>query len=67
VPREVISELRFVPVERMDDVIAIALHTPSISNGESETASLPIKAVKPRRALVPKETVSRVGANPGSP
>jgi ATP-dependent Lon protease len=62
VPREVISELRFVPVERMDDVIAIALHTPSISNGESETASLPpIKAVKPRRALVPKETVSRVG------
>ncbi len=61
VPREVIRELRFVPVERMDDVIAIALHTPSISNGESETASLPIKAVKPRRALVPKETVSRVG------
>jgi ATP-dependent Lon protease len=61
VPREVISELRFVPVERMDDVIAIALHTPSISNGESETASLSIKAVKPRRALVPKETVSRVG------
>src|SRR5260221_14164407 len=61
VPRGVISELRFVPVERMDDVIAIALHTPSISNGESETASLPIKAEKPRRALVPKETVSRVG------
>jgi len=67
VPREVISELRFVPVERMDDVIAIALHTPSISIGESETAPVPIKAVKPRRTLVPKETVSRVGANPSNP
>jgi len=64
VPREVINALRFVPVERMDDVIRVALHTASISNGELETTPVPIKAVKARRNIVPKETVSRVGVNP---
>ena len=64
VPREVINALRFVPVERMDDVIRVALHAASISNGELETAPVPIKAVKARRNIVPKGTVSRVGVNP---
>ena len=64
VPREVINALRFVPVERMDDVIRVALHAASISNGELETAPVPIKAIKARRNIVPKGTVSRVGVNP---
>ena len=33
VPREIFQELRFVPVERMDDVIAVALHDVPLSPG----------------------------------
>lgn len=67
VPREVINELHFVPVERMDDVIAIALHTPALSKDDLETVPMPIKAVKARRAIAPKATASRVGANLQTP
>ena len=31
VPREILREMRFVPVERMDDVIAVALHEAPLS------------------------------------
>ena len=62
VPREVINELHFVPVERMDDVIAVALHVPTLS--KDELLPIPMKTVKARRAITPKATTSRVGANP---
>ena len=64
VPREVINELHFVPVERMDDVIAVALHVPTLSKDELEVIPMPMKTVKARRAITPKATTSRVGANP---
>jgi ATP-dependent Lon protease len=64
VPREIINELHFVPVERMDDVIAVALHVPTLSKDELEVVPMPIKTVKARRAITPKATTSRVGANP---
>jgi ATP-dependent Lon protease len=64
VPREVINELHFVPVERMDDVIAVALHVPTLSKDELEVIPIPMKTVKARRAITPKATTSRVGANP---
>ena len=45
VPREVTHELHFVPVERMDDVLSVALHgTPSLLNGDA------IVQAKPRRS-----------------
>ncbi|HJT58743.1 MAG TPA: endopeptidase La [Ktedonobacteraceae bacterium] len=44
VPQEVIQALHFVPVERMDDVIPIALHSlPAVKN---ETEVLPVNVVK---------------------
>jgi len=63
VPREVINELHFVPVERMDDVIAVALHVPTLSKDELEVVPMPMKTVKARRAITHKATTSRVGAN----
>jgi ATP-dependent Lon protease len=36
VPQEVVQALRFVPVERMDDVITVALHSDRSSPAESE-------------------------------
>ncbi len=65
VPREVINELRFVPVERMDDVISVALHASVLPKEEMET--VPIKAIKARRTLAPRVTTSRVGTNPHTP
>lgn len=38
VPREVFNEMRFVQVERMDDVIDTALHAPPLSNKEEYVA-----------------------------
>ena len=67
VPREVINELHFVPVERMDDVIAVALHAPTLPKDELETVPVPIKAVKTRRAIASKATASRVGTTPPTP
>lgn len=66
VPREVVNDLRFVPVERMDDVISIALHAPASSKGKLETEPVPIKAVKVRRTLVPRATTSKIGTHPGN-
>ena len=64
VPREIINELHFVPVESMDDVIAVALHAPTISKEEQEVMPLPIKNVQARRALTPKTTTNKVRVNP---
>lgn len=37
VPSEVVQELHFVPVERMDDVITVALHADTVSSSVDET------------------------------
>lgn len=37
VPQEILQALRFIPVERMDDVISVALHSNQSSSTESET------------------------------
>jgi ATP-dependent Lon protease len=42
VPREILREIRFVPVERMDDVIAVALHEAPLAldvNGMAQRSS----------------------------
>jgi ATP-dependent Lon protease len=42
VPREILREIRFVPVERMDDVIAVALHEAPLAldvNGVAQRSS----------------------------
>ena len=44
VPQEVIKALRFVPVERMDDVIPVALHVLPFIKNEAEV--VPVNAVK---------------------
>jgi len=67
VPREVINQLRFVPVERMDDVISVALHASVLPTDELETVPAPVKTVKARRILTPKVTTSRAGTNPHTP
>src|SRR6266702_3668289 len=64
VPREIMKELHFVPVERMDDVIAVALQAPALVKDELEVVSMPRKTVKARKAITPRATTSRVGANP---
>jgi len=66
VPREVINELQFVPVEHMDDVLSVALHASTLAKEELEAVNMPIKTVKTRRAIVPKATASNVGTNPHS-
>jgi ATP-dependent Lon protease len=54
IPPEVLKELRFVPVERMDEVINVALHALPISQEELDAASepllRPIKPIRVRRA-----------------
>lgn len=40
VPQEVIQALHFVPVERMDDVIPIALHSLPVAKNDGETLSV---------------------------
>jgi ATP-dependent Lon protease len=55
ISQEVLNELRFVPVERMDEVINVALHTLPLSQEEldaPEPLLRPIKPVKVRRAPV---------------
>src|SRR6266571_2819579 len=64
VPPEIMKDLRFVPVERMDDVIAAALHTLPFAPGEvekSEHVPTKIKPVKVRRAPAPNPATRSVG------
>ncbi len=50
VPQEVIRHLRFVPVERMDDVISVALHAAASHDGPSENGAVPASSGERRRA-----------------
>jgi len=58
------KELHFVPVERMDDVIAVALHAPTLSKDEQEVTTLPMKTVKARKVITPKTITSQVRVHP---
>ena len=53
IPPEVLNNLRFVPVERMDEVINVALHALPLSQDEMDTPEpllRPIKPIRVRRA-----------------
>jgi ATP-dependent Lon protease len=50
VPREVVQELRFMPVERMDDVIAIALHADMSSSSSQMNGTVCAKPAVQHRA-----------------
>src|SRR6266487_2586700 len=64
VPQEVLNELHFVPVERMDDVISVALHAPTLSKDEQEVMTVPMKTVKAKKVIPPKAITSRIGVHP---
>lgn len=63
VPQEVLNELHFVPVERMDDVISVALHAPTLSKDELEAIPIPVKAIKTRTAPARRATESKFGVS----
>jgi ATP-dependent Lon protease len=67
VPQEVLNELHFVPVERMDDVISVALHVPTLSKDELEIKPMPMKAVKTRTTPARRVTESQVGTSLHNP
>ncbi len=62
VPREIFRELRFVPVERMDEVLAVALHGLPLSTGIDEIGHThkdeKIRRRKPDSAMPVRERVS---------
>jgi len=63
VPREIMKELHFVPVEHMDEVIAIALHTPTLTKDEQEVIPVSIKKVKTRKVITPKAITNQLGVH----
>ena len=63
VPQEVLNELHFVPVERMDDVISVALHAPTLSKDELETIPIPVKPIKTRTTPARRATQSKLGVS----
>ena len=64
IPPEIMKELHFVPVERMDDVIAVALHAPTLSKDEQEVMPVSTKTGKARKVITPKTMTSQIGVNP---
>jgi ATP-dependent Lon protease len=61
VPREIMKELHFVPVEHMDDVIAVALHAPTLSKDEQEVIPVSMRKAKARKVITPKAITSQIG------
>jgi hypothetical protein len=55
------KELRLVPVEHMDDVIAVALHAPALSKDEQEGIPASMKTIKTRKVITPKAITSQIG------
>src|SRR5947207_11648576 len=64
VPREVLSALHFVPVERMDDVINVALHSlpPSANEEERLGMAARIPQSKPGEQAQQRKPISRIQA-----
>ena len=63
VPPEIMKELHFVPVEHMDDVIAVALHAPTLSKDQQEVIPVSMKKVKARKVITPKTISSQIGVH----
>lgn len=63
VPREIMKELHFVPVEHMDDVIAVALYTPILSKDEQDEIPVTIKKVTTRKVITPQVITNQVGVH----
>ncbi|MGZ6365134.1 MAG: endopeptidase La [Ktedonobacteraceae bacterium] len=63
VPREIMKELRFVPVEHMDDVIAVALYTQIHSKDEQDGIPAAMKKVTTRKVITPKAIANQVGVH----
>ena len=61
VPLEIIKELHVVPVEHMDDVIAVALHAPTLSKDTQEVIPVSMKKIKARKVITPKTITSQIG------
>jgi ATP-dependent Lon protease len=64
VPPEVVKDLRFLPVERMDEVLAIALHALPLSPEELEQPEhvpAPIKPMRLKRPPVPRPATRSAG------
>jgi ATP-dependent Lon protease len=64
VPPEVVKDLRFLPVERMDEVLAIALHALPLSQEELEQpehVSAPIKPMRLKRHTTPRPATHTAG------
>ncbi|MGH2494382.1 MAG: endopeptidase La [Ktedonobacteraceae bacterium] len=65
VPPEVVQDLRFLPVERMDEVLLIALHALPLSPDEleqPEQVPLPVKPMRVKRTPVQRPTTRSAGA-----
>ncbi len=67
VPREVLNELHFVPVERMDDVINVALHglPPSASKEDRLSITTKTPRSKPEEQTEQRKPISRIQARNG--
>ncbi|MGZ3621929.1 MAG: endopeptidase La [Ktedonobacteraceae bacterium] len=63
VPREIMKELRFVPVEHMDDVIAVALYTQIHSKDEQDGIPAAMKKVTTRKVITSKAITNQVGVH----
>src|SRR6266849_2087024 len=78
VPREVLQEMRFVPVEKMDDVIAVALHGVSLSADidgvvhakmvekpvqPKPGSRIPVTKLMPVKSKVPSPRVPAIGTS----
>jgi ATP-dependent Lon protease len=64
VPPEIVKDLRFLPVERMDEVLAIALHALPLSPEELEQpehVSAPIKPMRLKRPTTPRPATQSAG------
>jgi ATP-dependent Lon protease len=64
VPPEVAQDLRFLPVERMDEVLAIALHPLPLSAEELERPEhipAPIKPIRLKRPPAPRPATHSAG------
>jgi ATP-dependent Lon protease len=63
VPREIMKELHFVPVEHMDDVIAVALYNPTHAKGEQDEIPAPMKKLTTRKVITPKAVTNQIGVH----
>lgn len=63
VPREIMKELHFVPVEHMDEVIAIALYTPTLTKDEQDVKPVSMKKVKTKKDITPTALTNQIGVH----